>query len=76
MVYTSDMQLQSMGVKRMEDLPKRVGMRFRGVLRDGSSVACEVADGGQVRGDFDVISKTLCADDLIGWTEQGVVPHG
>lgn len=69
-MFTSDMQLQRMGVKRIDDLPTRVGMRFRGVLRDGSTVPCEVQDGGVIGGDFAIVGKNVTANDLIGWTER------
>lgn len=69
-MFTSDMQLQRMGVKRIEDLPSRVGMQFRGVLRDGSTVPCEVKGQGVIVGEFDVIGKNVTANDLIGWTDR------
>lgn len=68
MTYTSDQQLKAMGIKRIEDLPKRQGFKFRGVLRDGSSLPCETYDDkGTVAGDFSVIGRDVCANDLIGW---------
>lgn len=71
-MFTSDMQLQRMGVKRIEDLPTRVGMQFRGVLRDGSTVRCEIKAPGVIAGDFHIVGKNVSANDLIGWTEKGV----
>lgn len=68
MIYTSDQQLNAMGVKRIEDLPRRRGFKFRGVLRDGSSLPCETYDDkGTVAGDFEVIGRDVSANDLIGW---------
>ena len=68
MTYTSDQQLQAMGIKRITDLPKRAGFKFRGVLRDGSSLPCETYDDkGTVAGDFSIIGRDVSANDLIGW---------
>lgn len=57
-----------MGMKRIADLPKRPGFKFRGVLCDGSSLPCETHDDkGTVVGDFAIIGRGVSANDLVGW---------
>lgn len=65
MCFTSDQQLAALGLRRMEDLPQRVGFQFYGFHRnlfgadfriDASECYSYLLGGGVAR-----------HDDLVGW---------
>lgn len=70
-MYTSDLQLSEMGLRRMEDLPARAGFDFIGRTRGGRDVECRIESalpGVQVissTSEFDF--GTEDSDDLVAW---------
>lgn len=69
MTYTSDQQLAAMGLRRMEDAPRKEGSFFIGRFRNGEEHKLLVWDGGLVR--FGHVatsdSSTHGLEALIGW---------
>lgn len=61
---TSDLQLQSLGLKPMSDLPNRDGFAFTGMTRVGGLVSCHVTKCGTT-GLHSVVGALF--NDLIGW---------
>lgn len=61
MTYESDQQLTTLGLKRLEDLPRKDGFKCTAVTRDGREVRF------QRYGEDGHVLHHAAYEDLIGW---------